>query len=303
VSYGDLQDGYLKYAVWTGTAWSVVNVELVGGDLMPTQLQLDNQNHPHIVYMGAGGLRYATWTGQTWSFQVIADPKNLGGIAFVVGHNNQPQVLYTDDGLIRYAFQSHGTWHTQPVINGHLNYTPIALALDSHDVPHIALVSKPNSQSMVTYGQLVHGLWQFEDIAPVLYTMDIALALDSTDQPQLAFGDTTPLGDNPTIRYAQRTGAAWNTTVIGSAYPLLIQLSLDRSGIPNLVYYDQLPATITGDDILRYARRVNSTWDQGVVGQPGQVGWHVSFRLDRQDVAHISYVALGRGLVYATRTP
>lgn len=67
ISYYDSTNGALKYAHWTGSAWSIQTVDdgirdCGGGH---TSLALDADAHPHISYHdGANGdLKYAHWTG------------------------------------------------------------------------------------------------------------------------------------------------------------------------------------------------------------------------------------------------
>src|SRR5574341_1298062 len=63
ISYYDATHSRLKYAVWTGSAWSSQTVGYASNEY--TSLALDSLGRPHISYYDAsnGNLKYARWTG------------------------------------------------------------------------------------------------------------------------------------------------------------------------------------------------------------------------------------------------
>jgi len=53
ISYSDASNSDLKYAKWTGTAWSIQTVDSALSSIgTSTSIALDSSNNPHISYSG-----------------------------------------------------------------------------------------------------------------------------------------------------------------------------------------------------------------------------------------------------------
>ena len=65
ISYYDETNGDLKYARWTGSAWSIETVDSDGCVGMSTSIALDEGGNPHISYYDWDNmdLKYARWVG------------------------------------------------------------------------------------------------------------------------------------------------------------------------------------------------------------------------------------------------
>ncbi len=104
---------YLKYARWTGAAWSLQNVELIQPGHAPkhTSLALDAAGDPHIAYFrylgsGQGSLKYAHWTGSSWTLEVVDDAGYAGEYcSLALDAAGSPHVSYYArvSGDLRYA--------------------------------------------------------------------------------------------------------------------------------------------------------------------------------------------------------
>jgi hypothetical protein len=64
ISYYDATNRALKYAKWTGSAWSIQTVDSYGAVGLYTSIALDSAGNPHISYYDNtnGDLKYAKWT-------------------------------------------------------------------------------------------------------------------------------------------------------------------------------------------------------------------------------------------------
>ena len=82
--------GYLKYAQWTGTNWSIQSVELASP---MSSLSLDSKGNPHVSYCTAYGIymRYAIGTGSRWNIQTVGD-KSLGSPSIALDSHDNPHI-------------------------------------------------------------------------------------------------------------------------------------------------------------------------------------------------------------------
>jgi hypothetical protein len=62
ISYYDSTNGSLKYAVWTGTSWSLQTVDRLADVGRYSSLALTNSGEPHISYydLTNGDLKFST---------------------------------------------------------------------------------------------------------------------------------------------------------------------------------------------------------------------------------------------------
>jgi len=72
ISYYDSTNRHLKYARWTGTAWSIKTVDSSIGIVgRYTSIALDSNGYPHISYDSTRDLKYAKWTGTAWNITTV----------------------------------------------------------------------------------------------------------------------------------------------------------------------------------------------------------------------------------------
>lgn len=70
---------YLKHAYWTGTAWTIENIEMAYNGFYwetNTSLVFGPDGKPRICYLGGGDtgnglLKYAAWDGSKWTTQIV----------------------------------------------------------------------------------------------------------------------------------------------------------------------------------------------------------------------------------------
>ena len=86
ISYHDVTNGDLKYAVKSGTSWTLETVDATGLVGRFTSLVLDAQGNPHISYYDStnGDLRYAVKSGTWWTGEIVDDTGQVGGYTSLV---------------------------------------------------------------------------------------------------------------------------------------------------------------------------------------------------------------------------
>jgi hypothetical protein len=160
ISYFDEGNGDLKYARWTGSAWSIETVDTARDVGRFTSLALDSGDNPHISYYYSfdapyGDLKYARWTGSAWSIETV-DSTNFeqaGHIgeytSIALDSRDNPHISYCDaikynDEDLKYARWTGSAWSIETVdaADGVGQFT--SLALDSEGKPHISYYDRTN---------------------------------------------------------------------------------------------------------------------------------------------------------------
>jgi len=210
ISYYDREDGDLKYASWTGTAWSVETVDSTGDVGVYTSLALDSSDRPHISYADrdGGSLKYATFDGSDWAIEVID-----GGMSSHYEHSSialdssdVPHIAYYGHGNLKYASRSGGSWSTETVDSAGTTGSFCSLMFDNENKPHISYWSFTDGK--VRYATRPGVTWQITDVDDGSYSF---LALDQGDHPHIIYWE-----DNQT-KYGWYDGVQWNTEAVGEA--------------------------------------------------------------------------------------
>lgn len=251
ISYYDGADGDLKYAVWTGTAWSIETADSTGDVGAYTSLALDSAGHPHISYADrdSGSLKYATFDGSTWVKEVID-----GGMyshsehsSIAMDSSDIPQIAYYSSGDLKYASRSSGSWSTETVDSAGTTGAYCSLAFDNEDKPHISYWSLTNGN--VQYATRPGVTWQITDVDDGSYSF---LALDQGDHPHIVYWD----GDAGQTQYGWYNGLQWNTEVVGEAgmssgENWRFTVSTNSRGRPGVAYWGEgISLTYAGRQVI-----------------------------------------------------
>ncbi|MCK5617846.1 MAG: hypothetical protein KAJ17_00525, partial [Candidatus Krumholzibacteria bacterium] len=86
ISYFDVTNADLKYAVKSGAAWILETVDATGSVGEYTSLVLDAQGNPHISYHDATNedLKYAVKSGTSWAHETVDATGQVGGFTSLV---------------------------------------------------------------------------------------------------------------------------------------------------------------------------------------------------------------------------
>jgi hypothetical protein len=166
-----------------------------------------------------------------------------------------------------------------------------SLKLDSLGRPHIAFgAAKPGGYEL-RYASWTGSTWQFETADPsVILGEKVSLALDSQDQPHVAYRDEV----NQVLKYSHKEGGIWYYEVVDNQgnvgyQPSLAIDSLDR---PHIAYQWVAPLAVNWS--IRYAIHNGTGWDISTLSSldtfgsyTGQFG--LSLALDSSDRPRIAY--------------
>ncbi len=277
----------LTYAHFDGTSWQS---ELVDSDPYVgrySSLALDSTGRPHISYGNNSQVRYAYYDGASWQIELVQGSITSDYTALALGADGHPYIVYNRQSPfwdVMCASYDGSSWQIERVDRERSVYGSISLVLDSTGAPHISYNGRNSS---LQYASLVSGAWQIEEIEEVGYSENPSLALDSNDQPHLAYlynGD---------LNYAYWDGS-WHTEVVeaGVGYnrPSLVLDSLDR---PHIGYQH-------GYSTIDHAYKDGSTWVLQTAADGYAWAGLVSLALDTQDLPHLSYFAEPAGVQYAS---
>ena len=308
IAYYDRHWENLKYAQWTGSAWSIVTVESPWDVGQYPSLALDSNNYPHISYWGnhpVSSLKYAQWTGTSWSIETVHasayvdDYSSLALDSLDNAHIGYTVNAGTADDDLGYAKWTGVAWSIETVDSTGWTGEVPSLALDSNNYPHISYYKQYVDD--LRYARWTGTAWSLETVESTGYAgMQSSIALDSNDNPHISYTHGSLYEyQNRTLKYAQWTGTSWSIETVDSTgdVGLSPSLALDSSGNPHISYIDWTNRN------LKYARWTGSAWSIEVVdpiGDSQQFGL-TSLALDSEDRPHISYYdATNKNLKYAT---
>jgi len=155
----------LKYARWDGTKWikELISAESYSFGHFNTDIVIDSNNKPHIVYRGGSGYKYLYYLyfdGSSWHKEVV--DLCFGGLSLTLDSNEYPCIAYLSTLYIKYAHWDGSKWIIENAKRGSgLGQLQISLALDSSDYPHITcdnFFSEPWSIWYIWYGEPLVGI-------------------------------------------------------------------------------------------------------------------------------------------------
>jgi hypothetical protein len=185
VSYGaqrGLGAQKLVYANFSNDQWQITDLGVDGTD---TVLKLDQYGQPHIAYGGANTIQHAWNDGAGWHFEDTGLSSGPYRHDFALDSNDRAHLAFSRnyDGHY-YGTNEYGNWESTLLDTG--NSTPIAIAIDSQNHPHVAA----GVAGSVVYYRYDGAGWTSElviDPADTEYAPvdGLALALDGNDHAHL----------------------------------------------------------------------------------------------------------------------
>ena len=254
----DLDDASLMLATRQGEAWSIQQID-AGGVGPFSNLALDADDHPHIVYYDSVGdsIKYTWNDGSTWHFASTAAGEIARYISMALDTNGHPHIAYYSliGQNIKYAFWNGAAWTVQNVDTiGKVDsesFRSVSIAVDSQNRPHISYFHE--AAHHLKYANWDGAVWQTQwvDTQEVRGKVS-SLALDANDYARIAYRDDT----NDRLRYVAWDGSSWQFESIdwnGNVgwYPSLV---IAADGSSRVAYRD------IRDGMLRYAHRDAQGW-------------------------------------------
>jgi hypothetical protein len=168
-----------------------------------------------------------------------------------------------------------------------------SLAIDGAGDAHLAYYWVASSDYGIAYSHRHLGTWTTETMAPSAVVNTVALALDPSGQPHVAYYT----GPNPRPYFASRSGGQWSAEPVDAVgdYSGTLSLGFDAQGRPHLAY--------PWNGQLKHAWREGGTWTTEVVdpalGTDSYPG--TSLRVDVLGRVGVSYHR-GTTLAFARKT-
>jgi hypothetical protein len=189
ISYQDRENLLLKYAVWTGSGWSIESIDST--DIADSScIALDSNDTPHICYSGGynGTLRHAFWNSSAWIIEDV-DPERAWSISLKVDAQDNLHLCYTvsgDQRGLKYATLSGSDWVIQMVDPAGW---VASLALDSAGNPCVAY---EDTSFYVKFTKLGSSGWSTQSIDKYDSTSGmrngyISIVLDSSENPHVIY--------------------------------------------------------------------------------------------------------------------
>ena len=214
-----------------------------------------------------------------WSVESV-DVTGTEMPSLAMGPDGNPMVAYfsaaTSDLIL--ARYDGLTWQKETVENsGFVGYKP-SLAIGNDGQPRLSY----HSSSGLKFARYDGTIWHTEFIDAGSNPAGISLALDSSDNPRIAYYDSN-IRD---LQYASWNGASWDIDVVddeGADAGAACSLAIDSQGQPHISYY------FHDSRDLRYATSDGMNWSIETVDAYGWSGMHSSIAVDSQDRPHIAY--------------
>ena len=95
ISYMDVGNVDLKYALGDGATWQIETVESSGNTGACTSLALDASGRPHISYLVLPSVRYAYYDGAGWQAESLPGGSNLiNYTSLALGTDGSPHIAW-----------------------------------------------------------------------------------------------------------------------------------------------------------------------------------------------------------------
>jgi len=227
-AYRGLGATKLVYATFDGIQWKITDLGVEASD---TVLRLDQAGQPHIAYGGNSTIQYAWFDGAAWHFEDTGLGTGPYRHDFVLDGNGHAHLAFSrnSDGHY-YGTNGSGSWESTQLGTG--DATPVAIAVDSRNHPHVA-AGVPGS---VKYYQYDGANWSSELILdPVALEIEnapvdgVAMTLDADDHAQLLVA--LYLGIDVSV-FVFDNGMGWVGAVLDKKNAgFFPSLTLDSSGV------------------------------------------------------------------------
>jgi len=155
----------LKYARWDGTKWikELISSESYDFIYFNTDIVIDSNNRPHIVYRGGYGhkyLYYLYFNGELWNKGIV--DYCTGCLSLSLDSNEYPCIAYNSFASVKYAHWDGSKWIIEIAKDkAYLGDLDLSLALDSKNYPHISCdnyITEPYSIYYIWYGEPLVGI-------------------------------------------------------------------------------------------------------------------------------------------------
>jgi hypothetical protein len=253
VLYAVLVDGKneFRFARQTDAGWEIETVA-TGQATSSFDLALDTNDNPHFVFRNraanTNNLGYYHKSGGNWLYEALLPVNSYPEDPIIqFDQNGHPHIATTGSGRIYYLFWDGFTWIRHD-IQQYANYA--WLALDSTGNPGIAFVKDMHE---IHYAEWNVDQWVIQKIDTTVDNLyELSLAVDSNDQPHIAYWVMTQTGN---LKYAHRSGETeWTITPVG-ALGRVPSIAIDSAGNPHIASFHNIDPKY-----IEYSSWTGSSW-------------------------------------------
>ncbi len=293
IAYNNGNQTGVKYAYWNGTAWKIQLIEdggASGSNGLWSSIKLDQNDHPHIIYLDLDStyhtyLRYATWDGQSWKLQTV-DSAASWHTSLALDLKGYPHITYCGVASLNYASWNGEKWVIETIDPGILYVNDAlgaysSLQFDSNGNPCVAYSDEAGGR--LKYASYDGSKWNIETVdSGVTVTPYNSLALDSNNNPLILYFF------NDGLRYAAHNSNGWAIQTVDTnpdTYHYIMscpKLLLDSKGTPNICYIDQYRNTA-----VKYAFLNGSSWVIYGLTDSGHTQHSLAMALDANNTVHL----------------
>ncbi len=274
ISYYDVTNGNLMYAVWRAGTWQITTVDgyISATDDVGqfTSLALYN-GLPRIAYydVAKGDLKYASYDGTKWTKTVVDSTGDVGRFASLAldPSTGLPRIAYYDSTNkdLKYAAYDGSAWNISTVASTGDVGQYCSLALDS-DTGYPRIAYYDNTNKDLVYAAWDGSEWRFSTVdsdGDVGRYCSLALY---NGLPRIAYYDGE--SSRKDLKYAEGNAAVdptWTLTVLDdgvaevgvSTYDVgqYASLALDSAGGAHISYYDATTSPLR--NTLKYIYRAS----------------------------------------------
>lgn len=335
IAYRDDNNKSLKYAVLdeSTNTWNIQTVDKNGNVGRNPSLELDSDDDPHITYINltseGNHLKYASFDGNSWNIQTVTGEETGGYNSLALDSSDIPHIAFLspldqppNDNNLKYGVlnKSTDTWDIQIIENR--TFLTSYLELDSSGNPHIVYNS---FNGTLRYASLIGGSWDTETVNNESLGGKPSLAIDSNDQPHIAFYNYSSKAGLKYAVLSQSTNS-WDTEIVDNKSKLVrdlgavtyklpsrklfdtfVSIELDNKDRPHIAYPNY---TLSGPQIefernaLKYASFDGNSWNTEIAdGNGTNIGGEAALALDSNNNPHIAYwnITTFSSVKYATK--
>jgi hypothetical protein len=266
--------GRLYYATNAHGGWSVSLLDDVH-EVWDAALAKDSNDRMHVAYaavlreggveVGSPSIRYVLLDGKLQVSEVIDANGRYPAIA--VDSMDRVHVTYVawTFGALKHATSVGGTWVNTTADTRYPVAIYSAVAVDSKGAAHVAFTGF--SESEIGYATNEGGNWRSESLeTDGLPNLRVPIAIDKTDRVHVAYLGCLDGCERKAIFHAVQEQGAWARTVVasgvtneGNNLDTTLDLELEPSGRPHLLFNDRADAT------LFYAAPAGEGWVTRIV--------------------------------------
>ena len=205
-----------------------------GENIARTAMQIDIQGYPHIAYADAGALRYVVYNGATWDSTVFSDDQSIDHVSLALDAQKHPHISYNRGLNLTYLNYNGANWSSQSIETG--STLRSAIAVKKNGNPVIAYVrSEASSAGNIGLAAAIYNgsQWTTSTIETGIAAADVALALDSSDNPHITY-----IKDGKYLRYARWTGFSWEVYTLANDARVQTAIAIDSFNFPHVAFSD-----------------------------------------------------------------